>query len=355
MPAWTIKQSRFEIGVCPVIGRKVVRNAVACVQDSEREGGFVLIAVLAALTLLAMVALLLTRTVSLETKITAYNARQAREEALADGLARLAMLHLVINPPTAAKSGLFRVDGIPVMCRVGDHVASISFLDSDGQINLNLASADLLQRLLEGVGAGDNAAKLAQAIVEFRSAGGASTAGGDKSADYQLAGLAHGPKNGPFASVRELDQVLGMTPALLTDVSPLVTVHSRFATINPSVASYGVLAALSGEGKVDASEGTPKTLDALRASLSLPAAYTYIAKTRSVTSFTSSAYVARVAVGDGRTTRFVRQATVMLVGATTTGTSLKEWTAPDPWLYPTRVAADAELPPCLGGALWLEP
>ena len=355
MSAWNIKKSRSGMRVHAVIRRKAVQTAVARPRGSEPEGGFVLIAVLAALTLLAMVAVLLTRTVSLETKITAYNARQAREEALADGLARLAMLHLVINPPTAAKSGLFRVDGIPVMCRVGDHVASISFLDSDGQINLNLASADLLQRLLEGVGAGDNATTLAQAIVEFRSSGEASAAGGDKSAAYQLAGLAHGPKNGPFASVRELDQVLGMTPALLSDISPLMTVHSRFATINPSVAGYGVLAALSGEGKADATDASPKGLDALRASLSLPAAYTYIAKTRSVTSFTSNAYVVRVAVGDGRTTRFVRQATVMLVGGTATGTSLKDWNALDPGHHSTRVAADAELPPCLGGALWLEP
>ena len=54
---------------------------------------------------------------------------------------------------------------------------------------------------------------------------------GAESAAYQAAGLGHGPKNAPFETITELDQVLGMTATLLDRLRPLVTVYARQAGI----------------------------------------------------------------------------------------------------------------------------
>ena len=330
-----------------------------CTDDpmrDSRDSGFVLIAVLAALGLLAMVALLLTKTVSLDTKIAAFAAQQARDEALADGLTRLAVQHLAVNQPAAGKSGLFRLDGIPLFCRLNDHVASIAFFDTDGLINLNLASQALLNRVFAGVGMQpDSATQLAQAVIDFRSTGDAALAGGSKLAAYQLAGLPHGPKAEAFATVGELDQVLGMTPALLARLRPLMTVHSRFGVVDPRVAGLPVLLALAGDSRPTSTTPDPQTLDALRSTLDLPAAFTYIARTRSTSSTKSEKYVVRAIVYRGRIARFVRQATVGAATNSQSGASLKEWTALDPGLYDFEGLDLAATPACLGGVLWIDP
>ena len=327
-----------------------------CNRRCEKDDGFVLIAVLAALAVLAMVAVLLTRTVSIDTKITAYVAEQAQHEALADGLTQLAIQHLAINAPAANKSGLFRLDGIPLFCRVGTTVANIAFFDADGLINLNLASPALLTLLLSGVGlTPDAATQMAQAIVDFRSAGDASLGGGSKSAAYQLAGQSSGPKNNRFIAVSELDQVLGMTPAILSALRPLVTVHSRFGIINTKVASLPVMRALGGETTPASALPDPQTLDEFRSKLVLPASLTSIARTRSAPTTNSNTYVIRTTIYNGRKARFMRQATIDASRGGNLVAGPKEWTTLNAEIYGPTAPSIAELPSCIGGLLWLTP
>ncbi len=320
---------------------------------SRDEDGFVLIAVLTALALLAMVALLLTKTVSLDTKIAGYSAQQAIDEALADGITRLALQHLAVNPPAAGKSGMFSLDGIPLTCRIGDGKASIRILDVDGLINLNLAPQALLEWVFAGVGvAQGDATALAQAVVDFRSAGETSISGGSKLAAYRLAGLPYGPKNGAFATVGELDQVPGITPALLRTMKPLLTVHSQFAIVNPKIASLPVLLALAGDPRPVPPVPDPQELDALRASLSLPASFTNIARTRGTPITVSNTYLVRVAAGRGRAVGFVRQVVVSTTTGSQGGSILKEWIAVDP--DASDAAGGEDAPPCIGDVLWID-
>ncbi len=314
------------------------------------DDGFILIPVLAALFLLALGAVLLAKSVALDIRLTAISERRAVGEELANGLTRLVLHHLTVNAPVSGKSGQFRLDGIPQHCRVGSLLVSIQIVDVDGQININYSTLGLLQAAVRGVGLADSEAQLmAENIVDFRSPGDFSISGGSKSSRYQSAGLYHGPKNEPFGSVAELDQVAGMTPALLQRLKLITTVHSRFGTVNPAVASLPVLQALAGAEAGSLERSTPEELDDLRAKVVIPTEYTYITRTRSVRTTVSNTYQVTVAVYLQSNVRFGRQAVVDLSGGTGTGPEVRQWIEVEP---PASVS-QAEVQPCIGGLLLL--
>lgn len=322
---------------------------------NPREEGFILIAVLASLILLAMIALLLSRTVALDAKVTAYIARRAEAEAQADGIARLAIRHLVVNGPKAGMSGPIHLDGIPAVCQSGEFRVVLSFIDTSGQININSASEELLQRLFTGVGLPTDAAtSLAQDVIDFRSIDDTSVRGGSKLELYQAAGLSHGPKNEPFEIVGELAQLPGMTPALLHRLRPLVTVHSRFSTVNPAVASLPVLMALSGSGEEPPALPDPRALDDLRTRISLPRSLTSVARTRSSSTGPSLRFAIRVTMLGQYQSVFAREAVIELAPTEPSGAKVLAWEElePAPAEVPPLQASDA--PACIGGVLWIE-
>jgi general secretion pathway protein K len=69
-------------------------------------------------------------------------------------------------------------------------------------------------------------------------------AGGAEDSDYAAAGLAWGAKDAPFETVTELEQVLGMRPALFRSLAPYVTVHSALAMPDAAFADGPVLHAM---------------------------------------------------------------------------------------------------------------
>lgn len=314
-----------------------------------REAGFAIVVVLAVLSLLALVAIVLQKSTAVDIRATAYLASHARAEALADGLTRLAIRHLVVNAPSGEKSGPFRLDGTALTCRSGASAATISFINTDGLININLAPQVLMERAFGGVGLGEaQATRLAKDIIDFRSGGDLSIDGGSKLGIYQQAGLRHGPKDAPFQSVGELEQVVGMTPALLEQLRPLLTVYSRFGVVNPSVVSMPVALALSGGS-------ASQSLETLQSRLILPDEFTYIQRSRSLTSTNSNTFVVRVAVDGGGNTRFTREAVVELTGARFDGAAIKEWTELDHEHNGLDRSAAGDASSCVGGLLLFEP
>src|SRR5262249_56000862 len=100
--------------------------------------------------------------------------------------------------------------------------------DVGGPVDRKAAPGRLLEWLLRGLDvAPEKATALAAAIVDFRDADDVPSVNGAESAAYRTAGLGHGPKNAPFETVTELDQVLGMDPVLLDHLRAVATVHSR--------------------------------------------------------------------------------------------------------------------------------
>lgn len=196
--------------------------------------------------LVALIAATFAIAVRLHVKAAANVADSARAEALADGLTKLIALQLAIEPTGKAAAGGSNAKGEPWYCRLTDDFsARIAVQDQGGLIDLNGASAELLERLFAAVGFEPVRAKrLAAAVVDFRDPDSSPLAHGAEEKDYRRAGLTHGPKNSAFHAVEELDQVLGFEPGEVGRLLPLVTVHSQAAGIDPKVAPSALLSML---------------------------------------------------------------------------------------------------------------
>ena len=125
--------------------------------------------------------------------------------------------------------------------------------DETAKIDLNGAGESLLRGLFANVGGADpdTAARLADAVMDWRDPDDLKRPNGAESADYSAAGAKTGPANAPFETVGEVARVLGMTPALYARVIGSLTVHSRQPGVNPQTASREVLLALPGVQAAD--------------------------------------------------------------------------------------------------------
>ena len=138
------------------------------------------------------------------------------------------------------------VDGRAYRWRFGTAQDEIRIVDEAGKVDLNAADANLLSGLFRALGQERAAAdQLAAAIIDWRDADSLTQpAGGAEDADYASAQLPYGAKDETFEGVAELQQVLGMTPALYTQVAPYLTVYSGRVQPDPSFAAAPVLTAL---------------------------------------------------------------------------------------------------------------
>ena len=122
----------------------------------------------------------------------------------------------------------------------------IAVRDEAGKIDLNAANHDLLSKFFVALGEQRDAAdRLAGAIMDWRDPDSLTQpAGGAEDADYAAAGLAWGAKDAQFETVAELEQVLGMRPALFAAAAQHLTVYSGSATPDPYSADGIVLQAM---------------------------------------------------------------------------------------------------------------
>jgi len=286
------------------------------------DGGFVLVSVLWLLALLTLVMLVLLTAVRLDVRATGQLIGHAEAEALADGLMRLVALRLgdrERRPLTDA--GLAR-NGTPMRCEHGDATVAIAVTDVGGLVDLNAASARLLEWLLRGLDvAPEKATALAAAIVDFRDADDVPSINGAESAAYRAAGLGHGPKNALFETVTELDQVLGMDPALLDRLRAVATVHSRQPGIDPSLAPREVLSAAAASRTDGAA--APATLGS-PAPATIPSEFRISSRAR--------AYRVTVGVQLPGGGRFTREAVIEPERTAPLGFLVREWTVPPPAL-----------------------
>jgi general secretion pathway protein K len=129
-------------------------------------------------------------------------------------------------------------DGIPVRVEVGDE---------SGKIDINTAADPLLRGLLLVSGLSEEeAAKLLDAILDWRDADSLKRVSGAEEADYSAAGLTYRPANAPFQAIEELQLVLGMRPETYRRMAPFITVFSRQPGISSQLAPREVLLSVPG-------------------------------------------------------------------------------------------------------------
>jgi general secretion pathway protein K len=209
------------------------------------EQGIALIAVLWALTLLSVIAAALIVETRSSTRVARNMADKAAARAAADAGIKRAILDLIA--PEANKK--FRADGTVYDWHFADSDVLISLRDESDKVNLNRAPAALLAAFFGSLGVDPGKARsLADAIADFRDTDDLKHVQGAEEADYRAAGLPWRPKNAPFEAVEELQQVLGMTPAIYDRVAPHLTIYSVGAPINPTVAGERLTAVLRQSG-----------------------------------------------------------------------------------------------------------
>lgn len=201
------------------------------------DRGFVLILVIWLTALLALLAVGFAAAVQSNLRLTSSAIQSAKAEAAADSGIQLAVLSLVSGAAPAARR--FAFDGTKVACAIDDQSwLAIKVQDSGGRISLNLANERLLQALFLGLGATlDAASRATDSIIDYRDADSDRRPNGAEKPEYDAAGRPLGPKNGPFDTIEELNQVLGLEPEMVAKMTPFVTVHSQTAGIDPRAAT----------------------------------------------------------------------------------------------------------------------
>ena len=186
----------------------------------------------AALMLVLWLVMLMTALVgafAVTARIEHLQGRMQRDGAVAGEAARAGVeyaLDRVADPDPLLR---WQPDGREYDWRFGDADLRVRVVDESGKVDLNRSDASLLAALLRGAGAEPaQAGAVAAAILDWRDADGLTQpAGGAEDPDYAAAGLPYGAKDASFDSVAEVEQVLGMTPALYARLAPLLTVYGN--------------------------------------------------------------------------------------------------------------------------------
>jgi general secretion pathway protein K len=215
-------------------------------QSRAAESGFILITTVWLLLLLSLIGATALSLVTLRAKSRAHAVRTAELVSLADGIIELTAYQLVTRQLGARSVTHLSLDATSFSCMIEHTGVTIQVVDTAGLIDLNAASPELIEKLFLGTGVSPTAAaSIATAVVDFRDADDSERVGGAKRATYLVAGMKHGPKNGIFDSVDELDQVLGVTREVFERTRIFWTVYSRLPNIDASVAPATLLEILS--------------------------------------------------------------------------------------------------------------
>jgi general secretion pathway protein K len=204
----------------------------------------------AALLLVLWLIALLTAIVgafALTAKIEGLQGRVLHRGVIAGQAARAGLEYALVRVADPDPRRQWRPDGQPYRWAFGDAQVEIALTDENGKIDLNQADLALLTSLFQAVGGLEQAeaAQLASAVLDWRDPDVLNQIeGGAEDPDYAAAERHYGAKDAPFESVAELEQVLGMTPALYAKLEPDLTVFSGRTRPDPAFASAGVLQAM---------------------------------------------------------------------------------------------------------------
>jgi general secretion pathway protein K len=210
---------------------------------ASKQRGVALLLVLWACTLLAILLggyAALARTEALQAR---YEFAQA--QAHYDAEAGLMQAVYSLQDPIARQRWIG--DGRTYTFHYDKAVIAISAIDEGGKVDINAASPEVLQGLFHAVGMNPAKAQtLADHVVDWRNPAGQPGQASSQDSAYQAAGRHYGPRHGPFATIEELQMVLGMTPAIYKQVAPVITIWAGAGSPDPNTAPPLALAAIPG-------------------------------------------------------------------------------------------------------------
>jgi general secretion pathway protein K len=197
--------------------------------------------VLWTLVLIAFIVAHLTASGRTEIRIAGNLVADAMAEAADDG----AIFAAILNQLDPNPDQRWPLNGQAHEVAIGNRRVMVQLEDEAGRINPSTASAALLEALLRTTGSdAESARRLAAAIGEWVGTAAVARPHNAVLADYQAAGLDYGPPGEPLETLDELGRVIGMTPAVLAEIRPHLTLFGPAAP-NPASADPVVAAALA--------------------------------------------------------------------------------------------------------------
>lgn len=215
---------------------------------NKDERGSALLIVLWLLVLVSAIAVSMSGSTRVESRLAFNLAEEARARYLAQAGVNHAILTLLgPHAPRQWNGGAVR------SLDLFGATVTVSLRDECGKVDLNTAWGGLVEGLL--MGRGDELARnQAQAILDWRDPDKVRRPGGAEDQDYAKDGLPYGARDGLFETIEELQQVRGISERTYQRLAPDITVDCLAAGIDPLAASPAVLAAIPGvdRGSVEA-------------------------------------------------------------------------------------------------------
>lgn len=227
------------------------------------EDGIALIAVLWGVTLLAMIALIFSSSVQIETRSAIYEKEAAQAYGIACGGVEAAMFEIGYPPSgdqERSRLWTWRQGQRETVVGFPGGRAVLEIVNEAGKLDLNAASGIQLTRLFEARGLSAPAAReLAIAIIHWRAPAGDDEASQTLDDYYRQAG--YHPPHLPFSSLEEVLRVRGMNREILYGtlevsdqgrirrmygVGEDLTVFSKSTQVNINYASAAVLGSVPG-------------------------------------------------------------------------------------------------------------
>ena len=186
---------------------------------TQMPRGFALLIVLWSLVLLSLLATGITAAGRSQLQLAGNLRRSAAAEAAADGGIYAAAFHASDTSPRA-----WLPDGSAHTMRIGGYELDVRIRDESAFLNPNTAPPELFAALLIAIGAEPTqATAIAQSVVDWRAPGAREPV----IQRYRSAGLSAAPTGQPFRSIDELGLVIGMTPQLLAQLRPHLSIFTE--------------------------------------------------------------------------------------------------------------------------------
>ena len=192
------------------------------------QQGIALVVVLWLLVLMTVIAASHARIIRTETRLASNQIENSKARSLAEAGVHHAILELLVRD----EEQRWPVNGSINRIRYQDGSVAIAIRDVRGLVDINSASAALLDNVLAGTGIEETQRKaLVDATLDWRDKDSLKHINGAEDDDYRRAGLKWAARDGAFSSVEEFRYVLGMTNPLFERLAPYLTVHSGQANI----------------------------------------------------------------------------------------------------------------------------
>ena len=215
---------------------------------ARRQHGFALIIALWAGVLLSVIAAHFILGARAESRLAVNLLEGARAEALADAGVRRGIVALLSD----GGDSRWVPDGRLYELPLGDGSIRVRLSSESARVDLNAAPEALIYGLLDSLArhgvleSRAQAARIADAILDWRDADAEPRPGGAEDREYKASGYAYGARDDAFQSVAELGRVFGVTPELRARLAPWFTVYARTPHVDAQTAPREVLLAIPG-------------------------------------------------------------------------------------------------------------